>query len=93
MMNQENQEVASIFSGCIPAIMTPCVSSEDRTPDYEALVRKAQELIECGMNGVVYCGSMGDWRLLTDEQRPQGHKTLAWLLNMPHMPRVSARRV
>ena len=60
MMNHENQEGASIFSGCIPAIMTPCVSSEDRTPDYEALVRKAQELMDCGMNGVVYCGSMGD---------------------------------
>ena len=24
------------------------------------------------MNGVVYCGSMGDWPLLTDEQRKQG---------------------
>ena len=75
-MNNENQEVASIFSGCIPAIMTPCVSSEDRTPDYEALVRKAQELMDCGMNGVVYCGSMGDWPLLTDEQRQQGVASL-----------------
>ena len=75
-MNQENQEITSIFSGCIPAIMTPCVSREDRTPDVEALVRKARELMDCGMNGVVYCGSMGDWPLLTDQQRQQGVASL-----------------
>ncbi|MCA0044228.1 dihydrodipicolinate synthase family protein [Celeribacter litoreus] len=60
----------SIFTGCIPALMTPC--KEDRTPDYEALARKGVELIEAGMSAVVYCGSMGDWPLLTDEQRMKG---------------------
>ena len=30
-----------------------------------------------GMNGVVYCGSMGDWPLLTDEQRQEGVRQLA----------------
>ena len=29
-----------------------------------------------GMNGVVYCGSMGDWPLLTDTQRQEGVKRL-----------------
>ena len=29
----------SIFSGVIPALMTPCRA--DRTPDFDALVRKA----------------------------------------------------
>ena len=29
-----------------------------------------------GMNGVVYCGSMGDWPLLTDAQRQEGVKRL-----------------
>jgi len=29
-----------------------------------------------GMNGVVYCGSMGDWPLLTDEQRQEGVRQL-----------------
>ena len=60
----------SIFSGCIPALMTPCKA--DRTPDYEALVEKGNELMQAGMNGVVYCGSMGDWPLLTDDQRKEG---------------------
>ena len=61
---------AQIFSGVIPALMTPCKA--DRTPDYDALVKKAQELIAEGMSAVVYCGSMGDWPLLTDEQRMEG---------------------
>ncbi len=61
---------ANIFSGVIPALMTPC--KDDRTPDYDALVRKGKELIAAGMSAVVYCGSMGDWPLLTDEQRMEG---------------------
>lgn len=61
---------ASIFTGCIPALMTPCKA--DRTPDFAALVRKGRELIGAGMSAVVYCGSMGDWPLLSDEQRQQG---------------------
>lgn len=58
------------FTGCMPALMTPC--GEDRQPNYDALVRKGIELIEAGMSAVVYCGSMGDWPLLTDEQRMEG---------------------
>ncbi|AEQ50223.1 dihydrodipicolinate synthase family protein [Pelagibacterium halotolerans] len=61
---------ASIFSGCIPALMTPC--KPDRTPDFDALVRKGEGLIAAGMRAVVYCGSMGDWPLLTDAQRMEG---------------------
>ncbi len=61
---------ASIFSGVIPALMTPCKA--DRTPDFDALVRKAKELIAAGMSAVVYCGSMGDWPLLTDAERMEG---------------------
>ena len=64
----------AIFNGCLPAIMTPC--REDRTPDFDALVKKALELVEAGMNGVIYCGSMGDWPLLTDEQRMEGVASL-----------------
>jgi 4-hydroxy-tetrahydrodipicolinate synthase len=65
---------STIFQGCVPAIMTPCQS--DSTPNYPALVNKAQELIAAGMNGVVYCGSMGDWPLLSDEQRQEGVRQL-----------------
>ena len=61
---------ASIFRGCVPAIMTPCQA--DGTPNHPALVNKAQQLIAAGMHAVVYCGSMGDWPLLTDEQRQEG---------------------
>ncbi|MFD1327783.1 dihydrodipicolinate synthase family protein [Mycoplana ramosa] len=65
---------ANIFTGVIPALMTPC--KEDRTPDFDALVRKGKELIEKGMSAVVYCGSMGDWPLLTDAQRMEGVERL-----------------
>ena len=60
----------NIFWGCIPALMTPC--SNDRKPDYDALVKTARYLMDSGMNGVVYCGSMGDWPLLSDIQRQEG---------------------
>ena len=59
-----------IFSGCIPALMTPC--DEQGSPDFDALAHKGAELIDAGMRAVVYCGSMGDWPLLTDEQRMLG---------------------
>ena len=61
---------AEIFTGVIPALMTPCTA--DRQPDFDLLVAKAKELIAAGMSAVVYCGSMGDWPLLTDEQRMEG---------------------
>ncbi|MFN7023748.1 MAG: dihydrodipicolinate synthase family protein, partial [Pseudorhizobium sp.] len=37
---------APIFSGVVPALMTPC--KPDRSPDFDALVRKAKELVELG---------------------------------------------
>lgn len=64
----------SIFRGTIPALMTPC--KPDRTPDFAALVKTGQSLIKAGMSAVVYCGSMGDWPLLTDEQRMEGVEAL-----------------
>ncbi|MGB1744228.1 MAG: dihydrodipicolinate synthase family protein, partial [Limisphaerales bacterium] len=66
---------SNIFRGCIPALMTPC--DEDGTPDFDSLVATAKRLVETGMRGVVYCGSMGDWPLLTDEQRQEGVSRLA----------------
>ncbi|WP_045389949.1 dihydrodipicolinate synthase family protein [Falsirhodobacter sp. alg1] len=66
---------SEIFTGTIPALMTPCKA--DRTPDFDALVRKGKELIALGMSAVVYCGSMGDWPLLTDAQRMEGVERLA----------------
>lgn len=65
---------AGIFTGTIPALMTPCKA--DRTPDFDALVRKGVELVGHGMSAVVYCGSMGDWPLLTDAQRMEGVERL-----------------
>ncbi|MGW9231776.1 dihydrodipicolinate synthase family protein [Pseudorhizobium sp. NPDC055634] len=65
---------AQIFSGVIPALMTPC--KDDRSPDFDALVRKGAELIAKGMSAVVYCGSMGDWPLLSDAQRREGVERL-----------------
>jgi 1-pyrroline-4-hydroxy-2-carboxylate deaminase len=65
---------ANIFRGTVPALMTPCNSK--RQPDFAALARKGQELVKAGMSAVVYCGSMGDWPLLTDEQRQEGVERL-----------------
>lgn len=70
-MAQDNRE---IFRGCIPALMTPCFP--DGSPNYDALVATAGGLVDCGMRAVVYCGSMGDWPLLSDEQRQQGVERL-----------------
>ena len=69
MSNQGN-----VFSGCMPALMTPC--DANGTPNYAALVAKGVGLIDAGMSAVVYCGSMGDWPLLTDEQRQEGVRQL-----------------
>ena len=60
----------TIFSGVLPALMTPC--DPDGAPDFAGLVRKGRELVAHGMIGVVWCGSMGDWPLLSDEQRMAG---------------------
>ena len=61
---------SNIFTGTIPALMTPCTA--ERKPDFDALVRKGHELIQAGMSAVVYCGSMGDWPLLTEAERQEG---------------------
>lgn len=63
-----------IFEGCIPALMTPC--DAEGSINYDALVETATDLIKQGMRGVVYCGSMGDWPLLTDDQRMEGIRRL-----------------
>ncbi|MDH1629706.1 dihydrodipicolinate synthase family protein [Pseudomonas mosselii] len=60
----------NIFTGTMPALMTPCTA--ERKPDFDALVRKGRELIDAGMSAVVYCGSMGDWPLLTEAERQEG---------------------
>ena len=54
--------------------MTPC--SQDGVPDFDALVATGKSLIAAGMRAVVYCGSMGDWPLLTDQQRQEGVRRL-----------------
>ena len=66
--------MSNIFSGPIPAVMTPCDAKGN--PDFKALVATGLYLIDAGMDAVVYCGSMGDWPLLTDEQRQTGVKAL-----------------
>lgn len=60
----------NIFTGTIPALMTPC--TPDRQPDFDALVAQGRALIDAGMSAVVYCGSMGDWPLLSEAQRQEG---------------------
>jgi dihydrodipicolinate synthase/N-acetylneuraminate lyase len=81
----------NVFAGVMPALMTPCRAN--RTPDFDALVRKGQELVSAGMAGVIYCGSMGDWPLLTDEQRMTGVERLVKAgLARAHKTRRGQRR-
>jgi 4-hydroxy-tetrahydrodipicolinate synthase len=64
----------TVFQGTMPALMTPCTAN--RTPDFDALVKKGKEMIAAGMSAVVYCGSMGDWPLLSDQERMAGVERL-----------------
>lgn len=67
----------SVFQGCMPALMTPCMERDgQRVPDFDALVEKGRQLVDAGMSAVVYCGSMGDWPLLTDAWRQEGVRRL-----------------
>ena len=54
--------------------MTPC--KVDGSPDFDALASTGAELVANGMAGVVYCGSMGEWPLLTKQQRYVGVEAL-----------------
>ncbi len=65
---------ASVFAGCLPALMTPCNASGE--PDFDALAAKGAALVAAGMRAVVYCGSMGEWPLLADGQRREGVEAL-----------------
>ncbi len=65
---------SNIFKGCMPALMTPCSASGE--PNFDALVSKGRELVDAGMQAVIYCGSMGDWTLLSDAQRQEGVRRL-----------------
>ena len=67
-------ENKSSFSGCIPSFVTPC--NEKGASDLDALVTKGKQLVNAGMESVVYFGSMGDWPLLTYEQRKEGVSAL-----------------
>lgn len=67
-------KTSNVFRGCMPALMTPC--DHKGNPNCVALVRKGQQLIQEGMSAVIYCGSMGDWPLLTDAQRQEGVQRL-----------------
>lgn len=64
----------NIFQGCMPALMTPC--NAQGKIDYDALVQKGKSLVDAGMSAVIYCGSMGDWPLLSDAERQEGVASL-----------------
>jgi 1-pyrroline-4-hydroxy-2-carboxylate deaminase len=68
------QVQSDIFQGVLPALMTPCTPT--RQPDFDALTRTGQRLVAAGMRGVIYCGSMGDWPLLSDDDRMLGVEAL-----------------
>lgn len=70
----QSDVLGKVFLGCMPAIMTPCTPQGG--VDFDVMVDKATELMGLGMSGVVYCGSMGDWPLLSDADRRSGVQRL-----------------
>ncbi|MEM9557216.1 MAG: dihydrodipicolinate synthase family protein [Acidobacteriota bacterium] len=74
MSDSERGSEDSVFVGCMPALMTPCTARG--AVDFDALASTGRDLIEAGMRAVVYCGSMGDWPLLDDEDRMTGVERL-----------------
>ena len=82
-----------IFRGCIPALMTPC--NAERTPDFDNLVETGKKLMDSGMRAMVYCGSMGDWPLLTDERARRAYAA-SWKPACPpwseRVPKIRHRR-
>lgn len=66
----ETSQSGDVFVGCLPAIMTPV--AHDGGINFAALVSQATALVQAGMKGVVYCGSMGDWPLISDDDRRRG---------------------
>lgn len=66
--------IPAVLRGCLPALMTPC--DDAGRPQWDVLVSTAGQLMAAGMTGVVYCGSMGDWALLSDQQRRDGVERL-----------------
>jgi 4-hydroxy-tetrahydrodipicolinate synthase len=54
--------------------MSPC--DDAGNIDHDTLVATAARLVAGGMVGVVYCGSMGEWPLLSDDQRREGVERL-----------------
>lgn len=69
-----NVTSGNVFLGCVPAIMTPCTFQGGI--EWDVMVEKASQLVQTGMSGVVYCGSMGDWPLLSDADRRRGVERL-----------------
>lgn len=67
-------EKNQVFVGCMPALMTPC--DKNGKINYTALVKTGRSLVDAGMSAVVYCGSMGDWPLLSLQQRKEGVEAL-----------------
>ena len=56
-----------IFSGVIPALLTPFNQRDE--VDYSALEMHITRLIEQGIDGLFVCGTTGLWWLLSDEER------------------------
>lgn len=54
--------------------MTPC--KLEGSPAFDVLASTGAELVGMGMAGVVYCGSMGEWPLLSTHQRCAGVEAL-----------------
>ena len=55
------------WAGVFPAITTPFQA--DLSVDYETFAAQARWLVECGCNGIVALGSLGEAPALTREEK------------------------
>jgi 4-hydroxy-tetrahydrodipicolinate synthase len=60
-----------MFSGTLPAIITPFLPADSGTPqvDYESLEQLIEWQLECGVSGIVVCGSTGEAATLSAEEK------------------------
>lgn len=60
-----------MFEGILPAIITPFRRDSGKGLDIEGLRSNIESLLECGIHGIVPCGSTGESATLTFEEHEQ----------------------
>ena len=83
----------NIFTGILPAILTPFEGKNGSRVNYRLLAREARDLLTSGCDGIVWPGSMGEWQTLSFEEKVAGWTTLRSMMDgaeLGHHPLIAA---